>query len=152
MIPKSPKSSAAFLIYKHKLLMLLRDDVPDLAGANCWSLPGGVVEEGETHDEGLRRELQEEISVVPKEIKFLDKVTYSGGRVGAYYFAELNDGEVKELRLGNEGQKMEFFDFENIKELPLFGSIKKLSDNAPNVLREILKGEPPTDLKQMNIN
>jgi ADP-ribose pyrophosphatase YjhB (NUDIX family) len=149
--PMKLRSSAAILVYNHELLLLLRDNVPDLVGANCWSLPGGIVEKGETYDEGLRRELKEEINLVPVAIIFWGKVKYQSGRISSYYFAKLSEDEIKSLKLGDEGQKMEFFDFENIKKLPLFGSIKKIIDKAPDILKNVLLEETLSDFKQIDL-
>jgi ADP-ribose pyrophosphatase YjhB (NUDIX family) len=45
------------------VLLQQRDDRPDLAYANHWTLFGGQVEEGETPEECIRRELKEELDL-----------------------------------------------------------------------------------------
>lgn len=45
---------------RREILLQLRDDRPDLDGAGTWSTLGGLLERGETAEEGARRELQEE--------------------------------------------------------------------------------------------
>jgi ADP-ribose pyrophosphatase YjhB (NUDIX family) len=46
-----------------RVLLQQRDDKPDLRYAGCWTLFGGQVEDGETADEAIRRELVEELEL-----------------------------------------------------------------------------------------
>jgi 8-oxo-dGTP diphosphatase len=43
-----------------QILMQLRDDIPTIVDPGCWVVPGGVVDPGETPEDGARRELLEE--------------------------------------------------------------------------------------------
>lgn len=54
---------AAGILMQGDALLLVRQVH---AGRDFWSLPGGVVEEGETVLDGLRRELEEETGLVPR--------------------------------------------------------------------------------------
>lgn len=52
------------LLNRHnQVLMYLRDNKPDIPYPNQWSLLGGMLEQGETPAECVRREIEEEIGV-----------------------------------------------------------------------------------------
>lgn len=58
---KKMGASIFFLNSAGEILMLLRDDKPEIPYPNCWDVPGGCVEEGETPGQCIRREMREEI-------------------------------------------------------------------------------------------
>lgn len=77
-----------------KLLIYLRDDKPTIPFPNYWDLFGGHVEAGETPEQALCRELQEEIGVVLESWKLFRRYECLTG--DAYpnekfiYFSEIN--------------------------------------------------------------
>ncbi|HEY2920408.1 MAG TPA: NUDIX domain-containing protein [Candidatus Binatia bacterium] len=54
-----------------KLLIYLRDDKPDIPFPNYWDFFGGHVEEGETPEKALVREVEEELAIDLTEWKFV---------------------------------------------------------------------------------
>ena len=54
---------SGIVIYKNKLLLIKRKDLKD------WALPGGVVEEGETLEQAVQREVFEETGIKVKPEK-----------------------------------------------------------------------------------
>ena len=61
--------AVAILYQNQKLLMQLRDNIPNILYPGQWGLFGGHIEEGETIEEGLKRELQEEINYQCTQVK-----------------------------------------------------------------------------------
>ncbi len=88
-----------------KIIVIQRDDSPTLRYPNMWSLPGGLVEEPETANDAIDREIQEELSV-SIEVK-LWKVYERQGRNGLLINQHVYAGTINE-KLGdiqlNEGQ------------------------------------------------
>ncbi|MEB3170260.1 MAG: NUDIX hydrolase [Synechococcaceae cyanobacterium] len=52
----------ALLEREGRWLLQLRDDIPTIIAPGCWALFGGHLDPGETPEQALRRELQEEIA------------------------------------------------------------------------------------------
>jgi ADP-ribose pyrophosphatase YjhB (NUDIX family) len=59
-----------------RLLLIRRGHEP---GAGLWSLPGGRVEEGETDEQALVRELREETGLSVSPVRLLGEVLRPGG-------------------------------------------------------------------------
>lgn len=55
--------SAILWVDDGRVLLQQRDTKPDLSYSGCWTLFGGQVEDGETPDEAIRRELIEELEL-----------------------------------------------------------------------------------------
>ena len=69
------KQIAAIILENDKgeILLYLRDNKPDIPFPNYWDLIGGHVEEGETPEEALLREVKEELDLDLKEYTFYRK-------------------------------------------------------------------------------
>lgn len=77
---------SAVVFYEQSVLLARRNQNP---GRGQWSLPGGIVELGETHLEALKRELLEEVSItieVGGLVGVFDRVIRDGdGRIHYHY-------------------------------------------------------------------
>src|SRR5260221_14571877 len=104
------KDSAAIIIcWKDKVLLFHRDNIPTIPDPDFWSVIGGQIEKGETKLQGLKRELQEEVSYVPKNIKYLTSLKTRFG-TSYCYISYVDDTEAKKFKLGpGEGQEIKFF-------------------------------------------
>ena len=137
-MPKPKDASFAIIVHDKKVLLFLRDNSPGIPDPNCWSLPGGGLEDKETPLEGLTRELFEEVSYSPKTIIPLGIYKKQNGQKGYLYVSFVKDTEaVKFKHGGNEGVAIKFFAFDELKDLPL---TRRLKDYAKfEVLRDVLE-------------
>lgn len=62
MLHQTPEVAIGILYQQGKLLLQLRDDLPEIMYPGHWGLFGGHLEPGETPEEGLKREVLEEIN------------------------------------------------------------------------------------------
>jgi ADP-ribose pyrophosphatase YjhB (NUDIX family) len=60
-------------------------------GKTWWCLPGGGVEEGETPEEAVLRELQEECSVTGRIIREINHATYISGEEAYTYLVDIGE-------------------------------------------------------------
>ncbi|KFI26594.1 DNA mismatch repair protein MutT [Haematobacter massiliensis] len=89
------------------LLVMLRDDRPDLSWPGAWDLPGGGREGNETPVACALRELEEEFGLrLPPGRLFWHRIYPRPGLLPAHFFAgTLSSAEVTAIRFGNEGQE-----------------------------------------------
>src|SRR3989344_683302 len=96
-------SSKALVTHNGKVLLLLRDNLPGLKSANKWSLPGGILERGETHEQCLIRELHEEINFKPKNYTYLGSLGFLFLFKHSFFLVNITTKEFRKIKLGNEG-------------------------------------------------
>ena len=130
----SPVSSA-IIVFDGKLLLLQRDDTLGIRDPECWQLPGGGIEEGETPDDAVRRELKEEIGIIPTQLKKLG-TPYPGLSL---YHALLSKQEVVFIRKGDEGKDLRFFSLEECATLPLTQKLREAFETQRAVLESLIK-------------
>lgn len=106
-----PKDGANILILSpDKILLFHRDNIPTIRSPDCWSLIGGGIEDGETPEQALVREVKEETSYDIKEYKFVTKIRGSLNENVWVYVAFIGKDEEKEFVLGpGEGQGIGWF-------------------------------------------
>ncbi|WP_271814788.1 NUDIX hydrolase [Clostridium beijerinckii] len=110
--------AAGAIIYKNRKILLQRR-----ADSGKWAIHGGVLELGETVEETVKRELNEEIGINPIELKFYkvfsgedmhtvypngDEVYY----INVIFLCDKYEGELKEDN--NEVTELKWFDVDNL--------------------------------------
>lgn len=104
-----------------QILLQQRDDKPGLPFPNCWTTFGGAIEDGETPDEAIRRELLEEIGLdlSVKLWKRFDHVQRNGQIiVDQYMYVGWIDLEPNQIIL-NEGQALGYFSESDINHMAI---------------------------------
>ncbi len=110
-----------------EVLLILRDNKPGIPYPNMWDIPGGQVENGETPDETIRREMNEELGLKNLAgIKLFN--IFTSGNITDYIYWERIDLNPNEIDL-TEGQRIEYFSIERIKQTKLAFDYNHIIEN-----------------------
>ena len=98
----------AALLVEQSILVILRDNKPDIPWPNTWELPGGGREGQETPLECLRREVWEELGLILEEKSIIWSRIYPSmldeERSAVFVVAKISQKQYQEIRFGDEGQ------------------------------------------------
>ncbi|MCC3405806.1 MAG: NUDIX domain-containing protein [Microcoleus sp. PH2017_10_PVI_O_A] len=125
--------SKAFLYQGSRLLLQLRDNIPEIIAPDRWGLFGGSVEAGETPVEAMKREIAEELCWMPPEPKYLLTWEVPDRACTIYIFGIPLTVGTSQLTL-TEGQAFQLFTFEELTQLPLVPKIPRM---LPQVVEAI---------------
>jgi 8-oxo-dGTP diphosphatase len=123
------KKIAAIILENNKreILLYLRDNKPGIPFPDYWDLIGGHVEEGETPEEALVREVKEELNIDLKDYTFYKKYECLTGdayqNIKYIYTGKINL-PIEEITL-LEGERPQFFSREEIPNVE-FANILKM--------------------------
>jgi 8-oxo-dGTP pyrophosphatase MutT (NUDIX family) len=107
-----------------KVLLQLRSE-DDYLYPNCWTLPGGRVEEGESLEQAILREVKEELGFDLRAYDLFKTVvenSLSETTERHIYWGNISD-RIKNLKLG-EGTALMYFSLEEIPSLEVAFDLK----------------------------
>ena len=103
---KQKGTSIIFVNDQKEVLLFLRDDKPDIPYPNMWDVPGGHVDNGETPEECIVREMKEEMDLDLEDFQLLSVMEFTD-RV-EYTFWKKANLNIQSITL-HEGQKLKWF-------------------------------------------
>jgi 8-oxo-dGTP diphosphatase len=107
------------------LLMHLRDDKPGIPNPGCWAGFGGAVEEGETVEQALHRELLEETGLEIKNATFLtSEVDHEGDGREVSLFYVVGDYRPEDIDL-REGAGVAVHSIEDLPGLKMSPFVRR---------------------------
>ncbi len=119
-------ASIIFYNQTHQVLLVLRDNIPTITYPGLWDVPGGHIENNETPEECIVREMREEIEVnvegctLFRVYKFSDRTEY--------VFMKEADFDLRNIIL-HEGQMLRWFSRDEARQVELaYGFDKVLVD------------------------
>ena len=113
---------------QNKILLYLRDNNPDIPFPHHWDLFGGYIEEGESPEQALIREVKEELDYDLTEFKFFKKYKCFKGDVHPnikYIFVGKIKKPIKEFNL-QVGEKLRFFSRKEIPRVKFANILKSI--------------------------
>lgn len=117
------RSCGLLIINKEKQILLqLRDNIDIIPYPNCWSTFGGQIEENETPEDAIIRELKEELNYDLKNPQLFKIYSGLSWEMHVYIKEDFEMDLTKYSIL--EGQKGEFFSINEIHEINFAFNIK----------------------------
>ena len=118
-----------------KLLIYLRDDKPGISFPAHWDLFGGIMEEGETPEQTLVREVKEEIGIELKDFHFYKAFNCREGDIRPnrkyIYYAQINY-LPEELKLLDVGQRIVSIDLKDRNNYPFANILFDIVEDFAN--------------------
>lgn len=134
MIEQTFHGCKVALFVGERLLIILRDDKPDIPWPNLWDFPGGRREGEETPQETLIREVWEEVGLTLVSKDLIWKKGYPASFDPSYrvifFVAKLPASAEAEVVFGNEGQGWKLVDVAE------YLAMDRIIPNYPDRLRD----------------
>ncbi len=107
-----------------KVLLQLRDDNPGIPYPACWGTFGGQIEGDETPEEGIRREIWEELEYDLSDPEYFGNFPFDGYDIYMYRTTDrgltLNDLTVR------EGQEGRFFSLKELADVDCAANCREI--------------------------
>ncbi len=113
---KRKGASIVFVNDREEVLLFLRDNDPKIPYPNTWDVPGGHVEDGETPEECIIREMKEEMDLDLQDFEFFSEQEFSD-RIEYTYWARAQFA-IDEIDL-REGQRLQWFTWSQVRRTEL---------------------------------
>jgi 8-oxo-dGTP pyrophosphatase MutT (NUDIX family) len=145
MIEKEKKAkiidgAKIIILSPDKILLFHRDNIPTIRSPDCWQLVGGGIEEGETPEQGLIREVKEEVSYDLKDFKFLFKKVGSLGEFVFVYVTFVEKDEENKFTLGSgEGQGIGWFTIDEALAIKLSPGTRAFLIGYRDLIEKMMK-------------
>lgn len=148
-----PKDGAKIIILSpDKILLFHRDNIPTIRSPDCWQLVGGGIEKGETPEQGLIREVKEEVSYDLKEFKSITRTKGSQGEDVWMYAAFVNKNEEFKFVLGpGEGQGIGWFTIDEALKLKLTPGTQILLLKYRDLFEEMMKTKLVPNIDKLDL-
>jgi len=123
---KRKGTSIIFVNDKRQVLLFLRDDKPDIPYPNMWDVPGGHVEDKETPEQCIVREMKEEMGLNLEEFQLLSVMEFTDRT--EYTFWKKANLDIRKINL-QEGQKLKWFTESEAKNTQLAYGFNEIVDD-----------------------
>lgn len=105
------------LLLRGKNVLLAHRSADRTNYPDTWSFPGGHVEDGETLEQALVRELTEEVGVLATSWRKLDGFRYESGGATFHFFV-VDKWQNELANLGHEHSEIRWVDLADAPEMP----------------------------------
>lgn len=137
--PERPIVAVGVVVVKGDNILLIRRAKPPMP--QCWSMPGGAQELGETTRQAAIREVQEETAITIKNLQFLAVIDYidrdAANRIKHHYtlIDYAADYHCGTLAAGDDAQDAKWVPIHRISEYNLMPETEKIIYNAVEILK-----------------
>jgi len=122
---KSRGSSIIFLNSNNEILFVLRDNNKNILYPNMWNLLGGSIENNETPEKAIIREVKEELSLNLENPK-LYKITEFPNKTEYTYWQRINITEEELNKSLTEGQRVRWFSKKELEKTKIAFNLNPL--------------------------
>ena len=123
---KRKGTSIIFVNDQKQILLFLRDDKPGLPYRNMWDIPGGHVEDGETPEQCIVREMKEEMDLTLNSFELFSVMEFDD-RI-EYTFWKKANFDIEKIKL-HEGQQLKWFTESEAKNTELAYGFNEIVDD-----------------------
>lgn len=104
--------------------------------AGTWAVFGGRIERGEDASDAASRELHEEagVDLDPSDLQFLHERGRAGDGLYTTFLYVVEGEDDLRIRLNDEHEDFDWFDLEDVHDLPLHEGAAALFDDLPDLL------------------